>query len=110
MDNLIDLDHVPHVHKEGIGGGKVMEQVNARMDVKRTERGVHYVRWMLGITPPPTYVKAARFPDGLKVDRWQEVEYVAPCSVIQGTGPLETGHGAEQNLHQGGASTPRVTH
>jgi vanillate O-demethylase monooxygenase subunit len=110
MDNLMDLTHIPHIHKKTIGGGKVMEQVNARMDVKRTERGVHYIRWMLGITPPPTYVKGARFPEGLKVDRWQEFEYVAPCSVIQWTGALPTGNGAEQNRDQKGGFSLRLYH
>jgi vanillate O-demethylase monooxygenase subunit len=110
MDNLMDLTHIPHIHKKTIGGGNVMEQVNARMDVKRTDAGVHYIRWMLGITPPPTYVKAAGWPAGTKVDRWQEFEYVAPASVIQWTGALETGRGAEQNRNQKGGFSLRLYH
>ena len=39
IDNLMDLTHVPHVHRKTIGGGPVMDMVNARMDVTRTERG-----------------------------------------------------------------------
>ncbi len=110
MDNLMDLTHIPHIHKSSIGGGSVMEQVNARMDVKRTESGVHYIRWMIGITPPPTYIKAAGFGPGVKVDRWQEFEYVAPASVVQWTGALETGRGAEKDRNQKGGFSLRLYH
>ena len=84
--------------------------VNARMDVKRTDTGVHYIRWMIGITPPPTYVRAAGFAPGVKVDRWQEFEYVAPATVLQWTGALETGHGAEQDRSQRGGFSLRLYH
>ncbi len=110
MDNLMDLTHIPFVHRKTVGGGVVMEQVNARMDVKRTENGVHFVRWMLGITPPPTYVRAAGFAPGVKVDRWQDFEFVAPASVIQWTGALETGRGAEENRDQPGGFSLRMYH
>lgn len=110
VDNLMDLTHIPHIHKSSIGGGSVMEQVNARMDVKRTDQGVHYVRWMIGITPPPTYVKAAGFGAGVKVDRWQDFEYVAPASVFQWTGAFEAGRGAEQNRDQKGGFNLRLYH
>jgi phenylpropionate dioxygenase-like ring-hydroxylating dioxygenase large terminal subunit len=110
MDNLMDLTHIPHIHKRTIGGGSAMEQINAQMDVKRTEKGVHYIRWMLGITPPPTYVKAADFGPGVKVDRWQDFEYVAPASVIQWAGALEAGRGAQQNREQPGGFNLRLYH
>ena len=110
MDNLMDLTHIPFIHRRTVGGGVVMEQVNARMDVKRTEKGVHFIRWMLGITPPPTYVKGAGFPPGTKVDRWQDFEFVAPASVIQWTGALPVGRGAEQNRDQPGGFSLRMYH
>lgn len=110
IDNLMDLTHIPHIHKKTIGGGKLMEQVNARMDVNKTDAGVHYIRWMFGITPPPTYVKAAGFKDGVKVDRWQEFEYIAPGSVVQWTGALAEGRGAEQDRTQKGGFSLRLYH
>jgi len=106
----MDLTHIPFIHRRTVGGGVVMEQVNARMDVKRTEKGVHFIRWMLGITPPPTYVKGAGFPPGTKVDRWQDFEFVAPASVIQWTGALPVGRGAEQNRDQPGGFSLRMYH
>jgi vanillate O-demethylase monooxygenase subunit len=110
LDNLMDLTHIPFIHRRTVGGGVIMEQVNAHMDVKRTPNGVHFIRWMLGITPPPTYVKGAGFPPGIKVDRWQDFEFMAPASVIQWTGALPVGRGAEQNRDQPGGFTLRMYH
>lgn len=110
MDNLMDLTHIPFIHRKTVGGGVVMEQVNAKMDVRRTERGVHYIRWMLGIVPPPTYVRGAGFREGVRVDRWQEFEFFAPASVIQWTGALEAGRGAQQNRDQPGGFSLRMYH
>jgi len=110
IDNLMDLTHIPHIHKQTVGGGVLMEQVNAKMDVKRTDWGVYYIRWMLGITPPPTYVKAAGFGPGVKVDRWQEFEYIAPGSVVQWTGALEVGRGAQEDRSQKGGFSLRLYH
>jgi len=110
IDNLMDLTHIPFIHRNTIGGGSKMGQVNARMDVNRTDTGVHYIRWMLGITPPPTYVRAAGFAEGVKVDRWQDFEYVAPASVVQWTGALEEGRGAEADRDQPDGFSLRLYH
>ena len=110
IDNLMDLTHIPYIHRKTIGGGSRMDQVNARMKVKRTDMGVHYIRWMLDITPPPTYVRAAGFGDGVTVDRWQDFEYMVPASVIQWTGALEVGCGAEENRAQPGGFSLRIYH
>jgi vanillate O-demethylase monooxygenase subunit len=110
IDNLMDLTHIPFIHRKTIGGGGQMEQVNAKVEVKRTEKGVHYMRWMLGHTPPPTYTKAAGWGAGVKVDRWQEFEYVAPGSVVQWSGALEVGRGAQENRDQDGGFSLRLYH
>ena len=112
IDNLMDLTHIPFIHRNTIGGGSggPMEQINAKVEAKRTELGVHYIRWMLGHTPPPTYVKAAGFGPGVKVDRWQEFEYIAPGSVVQWTGALEVGRGAQENRDQDGGFSLRLYH
>ena len=110
MENLMDLTHIPYIHRKTIGGGNQMGQVNAEMKTKRTDTGVHYIRWMDGIQPPPTYVKAAGFADGVLVDRWQEFEYVAPITVLQWTGALESGRGARKNRAQDGGFSLRIYH
>lgn len=110
IDNLMDLTHIPYIHRNTIGGGDQAGQVNATMDVKPTDTGVHYIRWMERITPPPTYVKGAGFADGVLVDRWQEFEYVVPSTVVQWTGALEDGRGARQNREQSGGFNLRLYH
>ena len=110
IDNLMDLTHIPYIHRNTIGGGNQMGQVNAEMKVKRTETGVHYIRWMMDIVPPPTYVKGAGFAEGVTVDRWQEFEYIAPTSVVQWTGALEHGRNALENRDQKGGFSLRIYH
>jgi len=110
VDNLMDLTHIPYIHKKTIGGGDQKGQVNATMDVTKKDTGVHYIRWMENIVPPPTYRKAADWGDNVMVDRWQEFEYVAPASVLQWTGALECGRGAKQNRFQEGGFSARVWH
>jgi len=110
IDNLMDLTHIPFVHRHTIGGGNAMGQVNAEMKTTRTDTGVHYIRWMEGIQPPPTYANAAGFADGVLVDRWQELEYVAPMTVLHWTGALETGRSARENREQEGGFQLRVFH
>jgi vanillate O-demethylase monooxygenase subunit len=106
----MDLTHIPFIHRKTIGGGVVMEQVGATMHVNRTDRGVHYVRWMENIVPPPTYVKGAKFQEGARVDRWQDFEFVAPGSVIQWSGALEHGRNARANREQPGGFQLRLYH
>ncbi len=110
VDNLMDLTHVPHVHTKTIGGGPVMAQVNARIDVERTKTGVHFVRWILNSVPPPTFARSAGWGDDVRVDRWADFEYVAPASVLQWTGSLEVGRGAEQDRTQPGGFNIRLYH
>ena len=99
IDNLMDLSHLGYVHGKTIGGNP-MVHVKAEMDVTRTDTGVHFIRWMLDCQPPPTYIKGAGFEGN--VDRWQEFEYVAPGTVLQWSGGLEVGKGAQENRDQDG--------
>jgi len=110
VDNLMDLTHIPFIHRTTIGGGNQQGQIEASMDVTPTEHGVHYIRWMESIVPPPTYVKGAGFADDVLVDRWQEFEYVAPSTVLQWTGALPVGRGAKQDRDQPGGFSLRLYH
>jgi vanillate O-demethylase monooxygenase subunit len=110
IDNLMDLTHIPYIHRNTIGGGDQKGQVNATMDVTDTATGVHYIRWMEAILPPPTYVKGAGFAEGELVDRWQEFEYVIPSTVVQWTGALEAGRNAKENRMQAGGFNLRLYH
>lgn len=110
IDNLMDLTHIPFIHRNTIGGGNAKGQVDATMEVTPTETGVHYIRWMENIQPPPTYVKGAGFEDGTMVDRWQEFEYVVPSTVVQWTGALPVGTGAKESREQSGGFNLRLYH
>ncbi len=110
IDNLMDMTHVPYIHRNTIGAGVPEEQVRATMDVTRTEAGVHYIRWMTDTTPPPAYIQGAGWPADVKVDRWQEFEFIAPGTVTQWTGALETGCGALENRDQPGGISIRNWH
>jgi len=90
LDNLMDLSHLGYVHK-GTVGGDATTHVEAKMRTVRTPNGVRFERWMLDSVPPPTYVKAVGFKG--KVDRWQEIEFVAPNAVIQWNGAIGAGTG-----------------
>lgn len=108
VDNLMDLTHVGYMHKNTIGSGPANEYSEALMDVKRTDRGVHFIRWLLDHVPPATYVKAGGFKG--KVDRWQEFDFVAPGNVLQYTGATDAGTGAyDQNKREGGIAL-RIFH
>src|SRR5258706_3676190 len=91
VDNLMDLTHLGYIHGSTIGGNP-MTHVEAKMKVTRKETGLHFTRWMVDSQPPPTYVKAMGFKG--RIDRWQEFEFIAPSTVLQGTGAFDAGSGA----------------
>ena len=106
IDNLMDLSHLGYVHRKTIGGNP-SAHVAAEMEVTPTETGVRFVRWMLDAPSPPSYVKAANLRGN--VDRWWDLEYVVPSSVLQWTGAINTGKGAKENQDQPSFHT-RVFH
>jgi phenylpropionate dioxygenase-like ring-hydroxylating dioxygenase large terminal subunit len=88
LENLMDLTHIPFLHKTSIGG-QASDHVGARMDTRDTPTGVRFSRLMLNAAPPPGYAKRYGFAG--KIDRWEEFEYVAPASVLQFTGAVNAG-------------------
>ncbi len=107
VDNLMDLTHLGYVHGGTIGGDPGTH-VEAEMDTHATPRGLKYTRWMLGSTPPPTYLKAVTFTG--KVDRWQEFEYIAPGSIVQWSGAVDAGTGAREEGRREGGFSLRIFH
>lgn len=101
VDNLMDLTHIGYIHGKTIGGNP-MTHVKADMETTPTEHGLKFIRWMPDSAPPPTYAKAVSFKGN--VDRWQEFEFIAPTSIIQWSGAIETGMGARENRDQPGFS------
>jgi len=88
LENLMDLTHLPHVHKTSIGGNAT-DHVGASMETRDTPTGVHFSRLMLDAAPPPGYARRYGFTG--RIDRWEEFDYVAPSSVLQFTGAVNAG-------------------
>jgi vanillate O-demethylase monooxygenase subunit len=78
------------------------------METTRTETGLRYVRWMLNSVPPPTYAKAAGFTG--RVDRWQDFEFKAPSHIVQWSGALDVGKGAQESETREGGFSLRILH
>ncbi len=102
IDNLMDLTHLGFVHRKTIGGNAKVH-VDARMETTRKDNGLHYIRWMLESTPPPTYSKSVKFGKD-KVDRWQEFELFVPGAIVQWSGATDAGTGACEGKRDGGFS------
>ncbi len=88
LENLMDLTHLPYVHKTTIGG-HAPDHAAAEMATSDTATGVRFARLMLDAAPPPGYAKRYGFTG--RIDRWEEFEYVAPASVLQFTGAVNAG-------------------
>lgn len=89
VDNLMDLTHETFVHAGSIGNRAVAE---APFDVTHTEDAVTVTRWMLDIEPPPFWRAQLGKPG--TVDRWQIINFEAPCTIAIDVGVAPTGTGA----------------
>ena len=92
IENLLDLTHLTFLHGTTIGNDATTER--ADVTTHHTDRDVTVARWMMDSPPPPTYVKAGGFTTN--VDRWQFINFTAPCSVRLDVGALPTGNAARQ--------------
>ena len=106
VDNLMDLTHLAFVHKNTIGGNP-KAHVEAKMTVTPRDDGLHFIRWLMESAPPPTYLKAVDLAE--RIDRWMEFQYIAPGTVTQWTGGINSGQGATENRDQPGFSL-RIFH
>ena len=107
IDNLMDLTHLGLVHKSTIGGNP-RAHVTADMKVTPSDTGLHFIRWLMDVVPPPSFLKAAPFKGN--VDRWMEFEYVAPAAIVQWSGALDVGREARQHRDQDGGFSARLFH
>ncbi len=85
VDNLMDLSHVGYVHKTTIGSA--LDGEEAEIDTFAENDHVTVRRWTRNRPPPPAYAKQHGI-EGL-VDRWQIIEFRAPCHLrtFKGMGP-----------------------
>ena len=80
-DNLMDLSHVGYVHQSTIGTPELT--ANARLTTRRTADGVEVMRTVADVPTPPTYVRSGVLPAGGRIDRWQQIRYTAPSSIVK---------------------------
>ena len=88
LENLMDLSHLSYLHKTSIGSSEA-DSANAKMEVKRTVRGMRFLRVMHDAEAPANWRK--RYPIAEKVDRWADFEYVAPSVIMQFSGGVNAG-------------------
>jgi vanillate O-demethylase monooxygenase subunit len=91
LDNLMDLTHETFVHSTSIGNDAVAE---APFEPTHTERTATITRWMRDIEPPPLW--AAQLSKPGNVDRWQIINFEAPCTIAIDVGVAPTGTGAPE--------------
>ena len=91
IDNLMDLTHETFVHAGSIGDDTI---TGTPFDVTHSDGRVVVTRWMHGIEPPPYWAKQLG-KLGL-VDRWQIIDFQAPCTVAGDVGVAPVGTGAPQ--------------
>lgn len=119
VDNLMDLSHAAWVHRSTIGTPDAAARIadTPNMTTRRTDHGVRVVRTNPSVPVPPTYVKSGVLPAGAIIDRWQVIDYIAPCFVQihvggahAGTGVLEGKYDQGLNLWVMNAATPQSEH
>jgi vanillate O-demethylase monooxygenase subunit len=102
VDNLLNMAHLAFVHPNTIGSEGVVK--DAKVKVTREGTKVRLSRQMYDIEPPPTYKKAAGFVGN--VNRWQNIDFIAPGFFEFDTGVIEVGHDIPDMSTPGG---PKVT-
>ncbi|MBM3487955.1 MAG: aromatic ring-hydroxylating dioxygenase subunit alpha [Alphaproteobacteria bacterium] len=76
VDNLLDLSHETFLHARTIGNAAVAE---APITTHEADGIVHVRRIMKDVPPPPLFVKTTG--SSANIDRYQLIEYLAPCYV-----------------------------
>jgi phenylpropionate dioxygenase-like ring-hydroxylating dioxygenase large terminal subunit len=101
VDNLMDLTHLAYVHSK-TNGGDPAGQAKAKVEVTPTDDGLILVRLMPDSLPPPLYIRAVGFKN--RIDRRQELRYIAPATVVQWSTAVESGSPASDSSSEDGLS------
>ena len=91
VDNLMDLSHIQFVHASTLGAPADSE---ADTRVERGPGNVFVSRWVLDTAPSPMYAAALGADDN--VDRWQNITYTPPSSIVIDAGSALAGTGAPE--------------
>ena len=76
-----------------------MDHVKALQSTDKTETGVRFTRWYMDVDPPPFYA-AINFPG--KINRWQEMEFISPGTIVLYSGGVDASRGQDRSDHSHG--------
>jgi vanillate O-demethylase monooxygenase subunit len=105
LENLMDLSHLAYLHKNSLGSTPE-DTAKADMNVQGTPNGVKFLRLMRDSAVPKGWGNRYNYKGN--IDRWSEFEYVAPSSILQFSGAVETGTYDQGN--RSGGHLVRVLH
>ncbi|SNT34653.1 vanillate O-demethylase monooxygenase subunit [Noviherbaspirillum humi] len=87
-DNIMDLSHIQFLHPGTLGSGAVADAITS---VEQKGNTVYSNRQTVGDILPEFLYKQRRLPVGLPVDRWIDVRWDAPASMLLKAGSVATG-------------------
>ena len=99
LDNLLDDTHLSFVHRNTIGTPKI---VKADIDIEGDNDWVGFSRWTLDTPPSAMHAMAGGFTTN--VDRWFNVRFTRPSTVLIDVGSAPVGSGAPQGDRSRGIS------
>jgi len=88
-DNLLDFSHLPFLHPSTVGGSTDYAAVLPR--IERLARGVRLSKWVPGTEPPAYSARYANLPEGSRVDRWMNYDFLVPGILLMDSGMLPAG-------------------
>jgi vanillate O-demethylase monooxygenase subunit len=92
-DNIMDLSHIEFLHKASLGSSKVSE---GKIDVVQVGDTVHSMRSTSAEKLTDDLERMRGIPPGQLVDRWLDVRWNAPASMLLTTGFTYTGRPKEE--------------
>lgn len=112
LDNLLDDTHLSFVHRNSIGTPKM---VKAEIDIVGDTDWVGFSRWTYDTPPSAMHAAAGDFTTN--VDRWFNVHFAKPSTVLIDVGSAPVGSGAPHgdrskgiSLFSNGTVTPVTAH
>jgi len=87
VENLLDLSHASFLH-DGILGSAAT--VAAQTEVEQHARGLTVRRWMPGVPSPRLFDTFSEQP-GRRVDMWFDMNWQAPCALVNDVGATDPG-------------------
>jgi len=88
-DNILDLSHIQFLHPDSLGSSAV---ANAITSVEQQGNTVISKRQTVGDILPEFLYRQRRIPLGTPVDRWIDVRWDAPASMLLEAGSVATGN------------------